>query len=121
MEMYLGMSREEANSEQNPNRGLFAGVGGQLKEKGTSHWKPPNTEANNETGFTALPGLSRSLEGNFLGIKGGKAYFWTATIHPGWQHIPASYFRALSYSSPGISRVPLDSEGGISVRCIRDE
>ena len=37
------------------------GVEGKLKEIGTSHWYPPDYGANNETGFTALPGGMRSL------------------------------------------------------------
>lgn len=35
--------------------GLTAHTGGKFKEEGFSHWKAPNTDANNETGFTGLP------------------------------------------------------------------
>jgi len=47
-------------------------AGGKLKEAGTTHWQSPNTDATNETGFTALPG-------SFNGI-GQKCTLWSTTI-----------------------------------------
>jgi len=40
-------------------------AGGRLRAQGTANWKIPNTDATNETGFTALPGGYRSFEGAF--------------------------------------------------------
>ncbi len=39
---------------------IFIGndVGGKLKETGTTHWRAPNTGANDQYGFRALPGGS---------------------------------------------------------------
>jgi uncharacterized protein (TIGR02145 family) len=51
-------------------------VGGKLKEIGVTHWNDPNLEANNESGFTALPGGYRADNGGFLGM-GQNANFWT--------------------------------------------
>lgn len=42
-------------------------LGSKLREEGTVHWKNP-APANNETGFTALPGGYRNYNGDFLGI-----------------------------------------------------
>jgi uncharacterized protein (TIGR02145 family) len=74
LEMYLGMSQEEADNED--WRGTDEG--GKLKETGTTHWNAPNTGATNSSGFTALPGGVRDVEGTFYDV-GGTAYFWPAT------------------------------------------
>ena len=43
-------------------------AGGKLKETGTTHWTSPNTDATNQTGFTALPGGGRRSNGEFFGL-----------------------------------------------------
>jgi len=54
-------------------------VGGKLKEYGTVNWKNPNTNATNETGFTALPGGYRTyFTGEFWYINDA-GYWWTST------------------------------------------
>jgi uncharacterized protein (TIGR02145 family) len=53
-------------------------AGGKLKEAGTSHWESPNTGATNESGFTALPGGTRSGR-NFSGM-GKYGYWWSTTF-----------------------------------------
>jgi uncharacterized protein (TIGR02145 family) len=54
--------------------GLIAG--GKLKEIGTTHWDSPNTDADNSSGFTALPGGLNS--GSYEQIN-QSALFWTST------------------------------------------
>jgi uncharacterized protein (TIGR02145 family) len=49
-------------------------AGDKLKEVGTAHWKGTNTEATNESGFTALPGGARAYYGSFMNIE----------MHGGW-------------------------------------
>ncbi|MBA7544886.1 hypothetical protein ES705_37247 [subsurface metagenome] len=53
-------------------------AGGKLKETGTAHWSYPNTGATNESGFTALPGGGRSLNGTF-GYVGSSGGWWSST------------------------------------------
>ena len=52
LEMYLGMSQAEADA-YGPRS---TDVGGKMKETGINYWISPNTGANNESGFTGLPG-----------------------------------------------------------------
>lgn len=93
-------------------------AGGKLKETGTMHWNSPNTGATNETGFTALPGGTRSdISSTFLGI-GNTGTWWSATeTSPGSTNADT---RFLSYNSSNFS-FSNDLKGvGYSVRCIKD-
>jgi uncharacterized protein (TIGR02145 family) len=53
-------------------------AGGKLKEAGTIHWKDPNTEAVNTSGFSALPGGYKEYTGGFKDM-GNKGYWWSST------------------------------------------
>lgn len=56
-------------------------AGDKLKEAGNSHWAGQNSEATNETGFTALPGGYRNVNGDFYGI-GNFGSWWSSTEAP---------------------------------------
>ncbi|MFA5032866.1 MAG: fibrobacter succinogenes major paralogous domain-containing protein [bacterium] len=103
-------------------RGRYV-AGGEMKEAGTTHWKSPNGEATNESGFSALPGGGR---GTFRGVfyDGGAfsdmgicGYWWSTTEDSygvGALTLHIRYFNAY-----------VDSYGcyetfGFSVRCVRD-
>lgn len=90
-------------------------AGGNLKEKGTEHWKIPNTGATNETGFTALPGGYRSFEGafNYLGVSG---YWWSSTEY----NETSIIFWSLRYKSDVLYKYLSEKVCGFSVRCIKD-
>ena len=90
-------------------------AGKKLKEKGADHWKTPNKEATNESGFTATPsGLNYSF-GSFVGFE-TKAYWWTSTEDGDDTAIVFS----LSYDSNELFNLFLNKGVGLSVRCMKD-
>ncbi|MEI7831182.1 MAG: FISUMP domain-containing protein, partial [Prolixibacteraceae bacterium] len=91
-------------------------AGGKLKETGTNHWPPPNTEATNESGFTAVPIGMRSFSGSF-GYIGKAAYWWSCTDSfstSNWIHYVGS-----DNNSEG--RTNSTFQNGVSIRCISGE
>jgi uncharacterized protein (TIGR02145 family) len=97
--------------------GGYSVAGGKLKETGTIHWQSPNGGATNETGFTALPGGSRNIDGTFTSI--GNFGFW-------WSFLEYSYSTSsvwIMYLNKENSDVYSDyyaKNYGYSVRCIKD-
>ncbi len=51
-------------------------AGGHLKESGTSHWNSPNTDADNSSGFTSLPGGNYTSEYDQINET---SLYWTST------------------------------------------
>ena len=90
-------------------------AGGKLKETGTAHWASPNADATNETGFTALPGGYRTLNGEFSSI-GQFTKLWSATEGG----TSFAWSRFISSSDNNVIRTTFDKEDGLSVRCIKD-
>jgi len=116
LEMYLGMSRSEADAEG--WRG--SDEGGSLKETGTIEagdglWDSPNEGAVNSSGFSALPGGYRFFYGMFFYL-GRSAYFWSASKHSS-EH---AWIRFLNYSSSGVHRTHGNFPSAFSVRCVKD-
>jgi uncharacterized protein (TIGR02145 family) len=90
-------------------------AGGELKEKGTSHWFPYNTGATNVSLFTGLPGGGRLNNGTFSGLS-TQTGFWTFS-----EYSQASgYVWGLSYTTSRISHSNNDKTLGFSVRCYKD-
>ena len=90
-------------------------AGDKLKEAGTTHWQSPNTNATNSTGFTALPGGDRYIDGIFSNLYLG-GYWWSATGYN-----PSSAWYRYLYNTyenmiPDYDNFP----DGMSVRCIHD-
>ena len=89
-------------------------IGGNLKEAGTEHWLEPNTDADNLSGFTALPSGSRHSYGfNWLGTYG---IFWTATESDSTN----ARKRELHAGDNGFWMGLSDKKTGYAVRCVKD-
>ncbi len=90
-------------------------AGGKLKEKGIEHWKSPNEGATNESGFTALPGGYRSLEGIF-NYKDVAGYWWSSTKY----NESSVLFYNIRYKLDFLYRYRSELYCGFSVRCLKD-
>jgi uncharacterized protein (TIGR02145 family) len=89
-------------------------AGKKLKETGTTHWANPNTDATNESGFTALPGGYRGYEGtyNFVGYTG---YFWSSAE----VDVNNAWYRGLYYNGAYDHNLSNSKKAGFAVRCIK--
>jgi uncharacterized protein (TIGR02145 family) len=90
-------------------------AGGKLKESGTSHWLSPNTDATNETGFTALPGGTRRHYGSFY-APGFFGDLYTSTQGD----LGSAFYYTMNNTSGNAKRISGTMDDGNSVRCIRD-
>ena len=95
-------------------------AGGAMKEPGTTHWAPPNAGATNSSGFTGIPGGSRSsLDGSywFLYPYGGTyGIFWSSTMFDASN----AWTRLLNLNVAFLDRVNYNKKHGFSVRCVQD-
>jgi len=99
------------------NLGSKTASGGKLKEAGTAHWQSPNSGATNESGFSALPGGSRYLNGAFMGM--GQRAVWWSTDEDNSAIPPASWFWDVNYDSTTSGGATSYWVVGYSVRCMR--
>ncbi len=91
-------------------------AGGKLKEIGTTHWRTPNAGATNESGFTALPGGHRDIDGAFTAM-GDDGYWWSSTKYGSTGKV---WYRNMNYNYDGVVSVSNNKINGHSVRCIKD-
>jgi len=90
-------------------------AGGRMRETGTTHWNSPNTDATNDSKFTALPGGDRSNNGTFGSI-GFDGYWWSATE----SNAAYAWDRLMDFYVSNVSRYDVNKEVGFSVRCVSD-
>jgi uncharacterized protein (TIGR02145 family) len=88
--------------------------GDKLKENGNSHWLTTNTTATNETGFTAMPGGTRSTDNTIYDI-GNIGYWWSVTEGTTTNN---AWYRSLSNQNGSVTRGYFSKSGGMSVRCL---
>jgi uncharacterized protein (TIGR02145 family) len=90
-------------------------AGLKMRTTGTSLWNSPNEGATNSSGFSGVPGGSRSDFGSF-GFKGAGAFFWTSS------EFDATYsrFRSLNGDLPTVTDGYDRKKIGMSVRCMEE-
>jgi uncharacterized protein (TIGR02145 family) len=108
LEMYLGLTQAEADDFG--YRGTDQGT--QLKN--TSGWNSGGN-GTNTSGFSALPGGGRNLNGTFFSI--GSYGIWWSSSEVGTNY---AWFRYLSYNYGYVFRSNDSKQNGFSVRCLRD-
>lgn len=97
--------------------GGFPAAGEAMKEAGFMHWLDPNNGLvnTNSSGFTALPGGFRDIDGKFRNI-GGFGYWWSSEEDV----TPFARNRQLHYNDSRLFSSAYREATGFSVRCLRD-
>ena len=90
-------------------------AGGKMKEIGTT-WTTPNSGADNTSGFTALPGGYRYLDGRFFNIM-REAFFWSSTENTSNTAWTRDLYNFAIYVDRSGSYL---KSNGYSVRCLKD-
>jgi uncharacterized protein (TIGR02145 family) len=112
MEAALGMPTVELGQEG--YRGAAQNVGGEMKA--STLWNSPHTGANNQSGFSGLPGGGRfNFDSSFYTL-GFTGYWWSASE----SGAESAWTRYLSKHLAGVYRNDGYKRGGFCVRCVRD-
>jgi len=94
-------------------------AGGALKstaiQPASGGWYSPNTGATNSSGFTALPGGLRDLNGDF-GNMANIGYWWSSSVWSGSN----AWTRSMYYDDILNFRYDFYPTNGFSIRCLRD-
>jgi uncharacterized protein (TIGR02145 family) len=97
-------------------------AGGKMKSVGTSQWASPNLGANNNSGFTALPG--GGLNSSILGSTSPGASFSSAGLTSHWWTSTSSGNYSINftnnYNLTSCYNFLTPPNSGFSVRCIKD-
>ena len=91
-------------------------AGGLLKETGTTHWNDPNTDANDQYGFSALGGGKRFDNGSFDFAK-VEGNWWSST---NYSTLTANYMY-LIFNFSNSFQAYTNKKYGMSVRCVKDD
>ena len=90
-------------------------AGGKMKETGLSHWLSPNTEATNESAFTAIPTGFRNNSGSFFS-NGQANYLWSSSSY----NTTDSFAIYIAYSNSIAFNYNDYKLNGFSIRLIKD-
>ncbi|HNV51411.1 MAG TPA: fibrobacter succinogenes major paralogous domain-containing protein [Tenuifilaceae bacterium] len=87
-----------------------------LKEKGTLHWIYGNSNATNESNFTALPGGNRVASGSYMDIN-ASGFWWSSSTST----TDKMYCLQLIDNTDAAFIYEIDNNYGFSIRCIKDK
>ena len=93
-------------------------AGGKLKETGLSHWSNPNECANNESGFTALPGVDRKLDLGFTNAYARLQSSWWTSTQDGSEtppYLDVEYNNCKVFNTSGTN-----NHTGLYIRLVKD-
>ncbi|MFM7234826.1 MAG: FISUMP domain-containing protein [Flavobacteriales bacterium] len=91
-------------------------AGGPLKSTGLTYWRPPNTNATNLSGFSAIPNGGRNPQGQFSLSYDAAASYWLSTeVGPGM-----GFFLELAYPQDMAVRNAYWANYGCCLRCVSD-
>ena len=112
-------SLDPSQAVNSGNVSTFNGIqsytaGGKIKTTGYTYWNTPNTGATNESGFSALPGGTRHINGSFYNVR-LYALFWSATEYDG----NSAWSNHVKSSNGNVHRGSGNKSSGFSVRCLR--
>jgi len=110
LEMYLGMSRLEADGES------YRGTDEAFKMKTQYGWAEDGN-GSNESGFSGLPAGNRNAYGSYYSEGGRSTGYWTSTSYDS----EFVWCRILAYCLDQISRGHTPQSQGLSIRCTKDQ
>jgi uncharacterized protein (TIGR02145 family) len=113
--LFLGMTSEQIVSGYFPE----TSGGNKIKETGTFNWVDGSVAGTNESGFTALPGGSRSDYFSTFGGEGEGAGWWSSSLIP-QTGISAFSHWVISDKDWFYRSDMLSKNYGLNVRCIKD-
>jgi uncharacterized protein (TIGR02145 family) len=90
-------------------------AGGKMKETGTIHWRAPNIDATNNSGFTALPGGYRSPNGTFYN-ESISGLWWSSSE----DNVSSAWGLSLNFDYGGSIIQTNEKNYIFAVRCIKD-
>lgn len=90
-------------------------AGGKMKSPTTLLWSFPNTDASNESRFSAKPGGICCYPDEYFSHKNNECYFWTSDISSS-----NLWFLKLSHNTSAAGWGNSARFMGLSVRCVRD-
>ena len=108
------MVTEHIDPSVNCNNIGWSGTNVGSKMKSTSGWSG-GCNANNNSGFTALPGGHRTYVGNFTSGS-NTTYFWSSSMNIS----NTAWYRLLECNETEIHRNNFERARGLSVRCVKD-